>query len=177
MLELFMYPVSAVMKAWHILLHSGFGIDDSAAWALSLFGLVLTVRAIIAPFSWMQIKAGRINTLMRPKLRALSEEYEANPSAETLERFQAKQKELREEYNYSLSAGCVPALIQVPVFLEPRMPRPPEECGVPPADRHARIERRQRIHRIEHRWHPAPGLPCLGRRGARAPGHDRRGGA
>lgn len=117
MLELFMYPVSAVMKAWHILLTSGLGINDSTAWALSLFGLVVTVRAIIAPFSWMQLKAGRITVLMRPKLRKLEKEYEKNPNADTLEHYQQRQKEIREEYGYNMSAGCVPALIQIPTFL------------------------------------------------------------
>lgn len=117
MLELFMYPVSAVMKAWHLLLHNGFGIEESTAWTLSLFGLVVTVRGIIAPFSWMQAKTGRLGVLMRPKLRSYEEEYNANPTPETLEQYNTRRKELREEYGYNVAAGCVPALIQIPVFL------------------------------------------------------------
>ena len=31
MLGIFMYPVSGIMKLWHILLHSVLGINDSLA--------------------------------------------------------------------------------------------------------------------------------------------------
>lgn len=117
MLELFIYPVSAVMKVWHLLLHNAFGVEESMAWTLSLFGLVVTVRGIIAPFSWMQAKTGRLSVLMRPKLRQFEEEYNANPTAETLAHYNNRKKELREEYGYNVAAGCVPALIQIPVFL------------------------------------------------------------
>ncbi|GJJ37364.1 membrane protein insertase YidC [Corynebacterium ulcerans] len=116
-IEIFIYPVSGVMKLWHLFLANMLGMPASLAWALSLFALVITVRGIVAPFTWMQLKSGRASILMRPKLKRLQEEYEEKTDKESILEYQQKQKDLRKEYGYSVQAGCVPALIQIPVFL------------------------------------------------------------
>ena len=72
MLEVFMYPVSGIMKLWHLLF--GSFLDGSAAWILTIVFLVLTVRAIIAPLNWMSVKQGRIAALMRPEMTELNAE-------------------------------------------------------------------------------------------------------
>ncbi|MCK7678527.1 membrane protein insertase YidC [Corynebacterium sp. CCM 9186] len=117
MLEALIYPVSGVMKLWHIALHSWIGLDDSLAWLLSLFGLIVTVRLIILPFAWTQYRSNRIFINMRPKLRRLTEEYELRTDAEAEDELNARRKELYKEHRYSPAGGCVPALIQLPVFI------------------------------------------------------------
>ncbi|AFM08294.2 membrane protein insertase YidC [Corynebacterium pseudotuberculosis] len=116
-IEIFIYPVSGVMKLWHLFLANMLGVPASLAWALSLFALVITVRGIVAPFTWIQLKSGRTGILMRPKLKRLQEEYEEKTDKESILEYQQKQKELHKEYGYSVKSGCVPALIQIPVFL------------------------------------------------------------
>ena len=117
MLEPFIYPVSGVLKLWHILMHSVFGMDDSTAWVVSIFGLVLTVRLLLIPAFWAQAKSGRTGVAMRPEQAALAEEYATRTDRESVAEFERKSKELRERYNYSVAAGCIPTLIQIPVFL------------------------------------------------------------
>lgn len=117
MLEIFVYPVSAVMKLWHLLLHDVFGMDESTAWVVSIVGLVITVRALIAPFTWIMKRSGRASVLMRPELAKLQERYGDSTEPEDVYALEDGKKELQEKYNYSLAAGCVPALIQLPVFL------------------------------------------------------------
>lgn len=140
MLEPFIYPVSGILKLWHLLLHSVFGIDDSTAWLVSMFCLVLTVRTFLIPFFWAQAKTARIGVAMRPALAALKEEYATKTDRESILEFERKQKELREEYGHRISAGCVPALIQIPVFLGLyqvllRMARPGDGLEVTPETR------------------------------------------
>ncbi|MGP6175623.1 membrane protein insertase YidC [Corynebacterium sp. A21] len=117
MLEIFVYPVSGIMKLWHLLLHDVLGLDDSMAWVLSVFGLVLVVRGLIAPFSLMQSRSGRISAILRPKLKALEEEYRTRTDKESVAEHAAKKKQLRTEHGHSTAAGCIPPLIQLPVFI------------------------------------------------------------
>ncbi|MDO5512313.1 membrane protein insertase YidC [Corynebacterium sp.] len=117
MLEPFIYPVSGILKLWHLLLHSVFGIDDSVAWLVSMFCLVLTVRTFLIPFFWAQAKSARIGVAMRPAQAALRKEYADRTDRESILEFEEKRKDLKEQYGHKVSAGCVPALIQIPVFL------------------------------------------------------------
>ncbi|GAB3703203.1 membrane protein insertase YidC [Corynebacterium nasicanis] len=117
MLEPFIYPVSGILKLWHLLLHGVFGMDDSVAWLVSMFCLVLTVRGFLIPFFWVQVKSARIGVSIRPAQAALREEYATRTDRESVLEYQRREKELREEHGHSISAGCVPALIQLPVFL------------------------------------------------------------
>ncbi|QGU05761.1 membrane protein insertase YidC [Corynebacterium comes] len=140
MLEPFIYPVSGVLKLWHILMRSVFGMDDSAAWLISIFGLVLTVRLLLIPLFWAQAKSARIGVAMRPEQAALKEEYATRTDRESVAEFERKSKDLRESYGYKVSAGCLPTLIQIPVFLGLyqvllRMARPSTGLEVAPETR------------------------------------------
>ncbi len=117
MLEIFIYPVSAVMKLWHMLLHSVLGLDDSLSWLLSIFGLIIVVRGITTPLQWMSLRSARLGVILRPKLAALTEEYQNETSVEKLKEKEEKGKALRKELGYSLRSGCLPPLIQIPFFL------------------------------------------------------------
>ncbi|QTH60009.1 membrane protein insertase YidC [Corynebacterium hindlerae] len=117
MIEFMIYPVSAVMKFWHWLLSSVFGVAPDMAWLLSIFGLIITVRSIIAPTSWLQMKAGRVGLLLKPKFTELKKEFESRTDADATKWHLEKRKELQKEHSYSPLAGCLPVLIQVPVFL------------------------------------------------------------
>ncbi|MDO4761915.1 MAG: membrane protein insertase YidC [Corynebacterium sp.] len=117
MLEIFIYPVSGVMKLWHLFFHSLLGLNDSAAWVYSIVGLIVVVRGIITPLQWMILKSGRISTMMRPHVEAINAEYATEVDPEKLKEMAARQKQVRKDYGYKVSAGCIPPLIQIPVFL------------------------------------------------------------
>ncbi|WP_165857946.1 membrane protein insertase YidC [Corynebacterium alimapuense] len=117
MLDPFIYFVSGVLKLWHLLLQDVLGADYSLTWALSLFGLVVTVRILIAPFTWIQLRSSRTTVRMRPELTALNEEFQHRTDKESVAQHQQRRKELQKRYNYRPAAGCLPMLIQIPVFL------------------------------------------------------------
>lgn len=132
---MFIYPVSGVLKLWHLLLHNVLGMDDSQAWLISLFGLVITVRALIVPFHWIQIRSARTGVLLRPEKAALNARYAEATDKESVAEHQAAERELHRRYGYKPAAGCVPALIQIPTFLGLyqvllRMARPSEDLEV-----------------------------------------------
>ncbi|HZK31656.1 MAG TPA: membrane protein insertase YidC [Corynebacterium sp.] len=117
MLEIFVYPVSAVMKLWHLIMHDWLGMEESTAWVVSIVGLVITVRALISPFNWIMKRSSRASELMRPELAELQEKYGSSTDPADVHALDDGRKALQEKYGYSLAAGCVPALIQLPVFL------------------------------------------------------------
>lgn len=117
MLEIFVYPVSAVMKLWHLLLADVIGLEKSLAWTLSVLGLVIIIRSLIAPLFLIQMRSSRIMSLMRPELSALAKEYKTRTDKDSMKEFEQRRKEIQQRYNFKASAGCLPALIQFPAFI------------------------------------------------------------
>lgn len=135
MIDILVYPVSGVMKLWHLLLHNVLNLDDSIAWVLSIFGLVVVMRSLIAPFSVAMERSNRVAVLLRPALRALDEEYRARTDKESVAEYQRKRKQLHTDHGYHPLAGCMPMLIQLMVFIGLyqvllRMARPAEGLNV-----------------------------------------------
>lgn len=114
---MFVYPVSAVMKFWHWLLAEQFNIPANATWIASVILLVFTVRGIILPFAWQTYKTARTTYLMRPHLEALKKQYGESVTPEELRAEDEERKRIQKEHGYNPLAACVPALIQIPVFL------------------------------------------------------------
>lgn len=117
MLDFMIYPVSGVMKLWHLLLHNGFGMADDLAWFFSLFGLVISVRALIAPFSWKLSKSARRLAQVRPLRAAIDLEYQGRIDEDSVREMQKKNKDLNQEYGINPLAGCIPMLIQLPTII------------------------------------------------------------
>ncbi|MDO5032947.1 membrane protein insertase YidC [Corynebacterium sp.] len=115
MLEIFMYPVSGIMKFWHLV--CSLFLNGSHAWIATIVLLVLTVRGLIAPLNWQSIKQGRIGALMRPEQAAITERLrnatEVDEAVEALK----DQQELKERFAHNPAIGCLPIFIILPVFL------------------------------------------------------------
>lgn len=112
-----LYPVSLIMKGWHLLFHHVVGLDTSLAWILSIFGLIVTVRSIIVPLSWIQYRSSRQQVNLRPVLKEIDDRYKHREDAEA---GQAREDERRAAYKdnkVNMYAGCFPALVQMPFFI------------------------------------------------------------
>lgn len=117
MLEIFIYPVSGIMKLWHLLFHQVLGWNDNLAWSLSIIGLIIVVRGLIAPLQWIIYKSGRISVIMRPEMKLLEDKYAHVTDFQELKEKSAAEKELRKAHGHKVSAGCIPPLLQIPVFM------------------------------------------------------------
>ncbi|MPV53291.1 membrane protein insertase YidC [Corynebacterium sp. zg331] len=117
MLNLFVLPISGIMKMWHLFFHALLGIEEHHAWLLSLVGLIVAVRTLIAPFAWMQFRAARISVLMRPHLDAVRRSYAERTDRRGILEEMALTSRLRKRFRYRPAAGCIPPLIQIAAFL------------------------------------------------------------
>ncbi len=111
MLDVFSYPVSALMKTLHDLLGLVTDPTSGLAWAGSVVLLVATVRLLLLVPTWRQLQASHRMAALRPRLTALREQHGDDRAG-----YLAAARQLQSEEGVGL-AGCLPVLLQLPVFL------------------------------------------------------------
>lgn len=85
---------------------------SGTAWALSILGMVIIIRAALIPVFVKQIKSSRNMQLLQPKMKELQKKY-----GHDRERFQKEMMALYKETGTNPFASCLPLVIQIPVFL------------------------------------------------------------
>jgi YidC/Oxa1 family membrane protein insertase len=111
-LDYIYYPVSGIMLVWHKVFGSFLGANNAWSWVLSVVFLVFTLRGLLfKPFM------GQMNSQMKmqavaPELKKLREKYKDDKTrlAEEMQKF-------NKEAGVNPLGGCLPALIQAPVFI------------------------------------------------------------
>jgi YidC/Oxa1 family membrane protein insertase len=97
-------------------IHSGlshiFGPDTGAAWALSIVLLTMAMRLLLFPVFVKQIKNQRAMQTLQPKMKELQAKYKNDK--ETLNK---EMMALWRENNANPLSGCLPLLLQIPIFI------------------------------------------------------------
>lgn len=112
MLDFIYYPISATLWLWHRVFGAFLGADSAVAWALSVMFLVFTVRALLLWPGLVQARAGRRLLTLRPQLDALRKKH-----GKDTQKLVAETQKLQRENGVRPMLGCLPALVQIPVFL------------------------------------------------------------
>jgi YidC/Oxa1 family membrane protein insertase len=109
--------ISWILLRWHSL-WAAIGIPDGKvlgtnwSWVLAIIFLVVTLRVILFPVFVKQIKSQRAMQSLQPKIKELQNKHKGD--RETL------QKEMMELYKTEKAnplMGCLPMVLQIPVFL------------------------------------------------------------
>jgi YidC/Oxa1 family membrane protein insertase len=110
----FLYTAVAwVLLQWHHLFSSiGLDKDGGLNWALSIVFLVITARLLLFRLFIKQVHYQRHMQEIQPKIQALREKYK-NDRAE----MQRQMMKLQQEQGFNPLAGCLPMLLQIPIFL------------------------------------------------------------
>ncbi len=103
---------SLVLSGFHRLFGTVFGEDSGAAWALSIIGLTVVIRAALIPLFVKQIKSSRNMQLLQPRVRELQKKY-----GHDRERLAQEQMALYKETGTNPLASCLPLIVQMPIFL------------------------------------------------------------
>ncbi|HCT75332.1 MAG TPA: hypothetical protein DGT23_01800 [Micromonosporaceae bacterium] len=110
------WAVSWILLQWHTLFDkigiTGTGLSTSWDWVLALIFLVITVRLIIFPLFVKQIRSQRAMQALQPQMKALQEKHKGD--RETLQR---EMMELYRREKANPLMGCLPLLLQMPIFL------------------------------------------------------------
>jgi YidC/Oxa1 family membrane protein insertase len=107
------YTAIAHVIVWlHDLLAPAFGENSGLTWGLSIVLLVVSIRVLLFPLFVKQIKTQRKMMLIQPLVKELQTKYRGD--RETLNQELMK---LYREHNANPLGGCLPLLIQMPIFL------------------------------------------------------------
>jgi YidC/Oxa1 family membrane protein insertase len=108
--------VSWLLLLWHDLWSSVFdgahALATDWAWVLAIVCMVITLRVILFPLFVKQIRSQRAMQKLAPEIKALQERYKGD--RETLQR---EMMELYRKEKANPLMGCLPILLQAPVFL------------------------------------------------------------
>jgi YidC/Oxa1 family membrane protein insertase len=105
--------ISWVMLRWHDLFVAiGLPKDGGLSWALSIMFLVITLRILMFRFFVKQVKTQRAMQELQPKMQALRQKYKDD--RQTMSR---EIMALQQEAGVNMLAGCLPILLQAPVFI------------------------------------------------------------
>jgi YidC/Oxa1 family membrane protein insertase len=106
------YPVSAIMWFWHEVFGFVLGPASGLGWALSVIFLVFTLRALLIKPFISQVRSMRKMQEFQPQIKKLQEKYK-NDKTKLAEEMQKLQK----EHGVNPLGGCLPLLVQLPVFI------------------------------------------------------------
>jgi YidC/Oxa1 family membrane protein insertase len=103
--------------AWLVVhLHSGlahiFGSSSGAAWGLAIVLLTIAMRLVLFPLFVKQIKNQRAMQLLQPKMKELQAKYKNDK-----EKLNQEMMALWKEHGANPLAGCLPLVLQIPVFI------------------------------------------------------------
>lgn len=119
MLNFVYNTISWVLSAWHKVFGTivGWipGVDgphSGLAWVLSIVFLVVTIRVVLYIPALKQMRSMQAMQTMAPAMKTLQAKYKNDRQRLALE-----MQKLRKEHDANPLMGCLPALIQIPVFM------------------------------------------------------------
>ncbi|MGQ0575945.1 MAG: membrane protein insertase YidC [Pseudonocardia sp.] len=112
MLNFIYYPVSFIMWCWHQVFGAVLGDSSGFAWALSVIFLVFTLRLLLFKPFVSQVRSMRKMQEFAPEMQKLKKKY-GNDKQKLAEEMQ----KLQRQEGFNPLGGCLPVLVQVPVFI------------------------------------------------------------
>lgn len=112
MFDFILFPVSAILWFWHKIFGAVLGADNGFAWVLAVFFLVFSLRALLIKPALSQLRAGRAAQKLAPQVKKIQQKY-----ANDRQRMAQEIQKLHAANGSSMFGGCLPMLLQLPVFL------------------------------------------------------------
>lgn len=107
--------ISWILLKWHAFWHFvgvGDWLGTNWDWILATVFLVITIRAVLFPVFVKQIKSQRAMQALQPQIAKLREQYKNDKQG-----LQKAQMELMRSENANPLMGCLPLVVQIPVFI------------------------------------------------------------
>jgi YidC/Oxa1 family membrane protein insertase len=113
-LDFIYYPVSWILWFWHKVFGAipFLGPDNGITWALAVMFLVFTLRALLFKPFVSQVRSMRKMQEFAPQIRKLQEKHKGDR-----QRLAQEMQKLQSEHGVNPLGGCLPILIQIPVFI------------------------------------------------------------
>jgi YidC/Oxa1 family membrane protein insertase len=106
------YIVSFILWCWHKVFGFVLGPSNFIGWALSIICLVFTLRLVLLKPAIHQIRSMRKMQQFAPEMKKLQKKY-----ANDRQRQAQEMQKLQKEHGVNPLGGCLPMVLQIPVFL------------------------------------------------------------
>ena len=121
LLQLLIYPfewlVSWILFGWHELFTTlGIPPPPACAWALSIVGLVVVMRAAMIPLFVRQIHASRRMQLIQPEMQKIQAKYKGKSDPDSRQAMTQETMDLYKRTGTNPFSSCLPILLQSPFF-------------------------------------------------------------
>ena len=83
---------------------------------LAIIIFTLVMRIILFPTSLNQQKSSRMMQIMQPEMKAIQDKYKNKTDNASMMAQQEEMKALYEKYGTSMTGGCLPLLLQMPII-------------------------------------------------------------
>ena len=93
---------------------STFGVMNIGL-CIILFTIVM--KLLMLPLTLKQHKSSKLMTVMQPELQAFHKKYKGKNDNDSMMRMNVETKAVYEKYGTSMTGGCLPLLIQLPIML------------------------------------------------------------
>lgn len=96
------------------LIHTGLmsaGLDSNS-WGISIIVLTLSIKLLTFPLTKAQLESTQKMQALQPTLKEVQVKYQSNPEV-----MNQKISELYQTNNVNPLAGCIPSIVQIPVFV------------------------------------------------------------
>ena len=84
--------------------------------ALCIVLFTIITRMLLLPLTIRQQKFSKLNAVMNPELQALQKKYAGKKDQVSMQKMQTEQQMIYDKYGVSMTAGCLPSLIQIPLL-------------------------------------------------------------
>ena len=93
---------------------SSFGVFNVGL-CIILFTIVM--KTLMIPLTIKQQKTTKLMSVMNPEIRAIQKKYKGKSDQESMQRQNVEIQAVYEKYGTSMTGGCLPLLIQMPILL------------------------------------------------------------
>lgn len=112
MLNFIYYPISGILWFWRKVLSLFMDPNSGVTWLLAIILMTWTIKALLVKPMVDQMRMSRRMQEIQPKMQAIRDKYK-NDKAKQAEETQKLYKEM----GFNPMAGCIPMLVQIPVFI------------------------------------------------------------
>jgi YidC/Oxa1 family membrane protein insertase len=100
-------PIEDALETILNFFHDNAGLS----WGTSIIALTITVRALLVPLTYRQIKGMRALQALQPKIKEIQEKYKNDK-----QRMQQEMMNFYKENKVNPLASCLPLILQLPIF-------------------------------------------------------------
>jgi YidC/Oxa1 family membrane protein insertase len=115
LMEPIYFAISWILLRWHelfdLILPNGTFLGTNWDWVLAIMFLVITVRVILFPIFVKQIRSQRAMQALQPKMKELQQKHKGDQQT-----LREEMMKLYQQEKVNPLMGCLPILLQIPVF-------------------------------------------------------------